>query len=69
MFIRNLAAWDRIARAILGFGIVSLAFWGPRSEWAWLGLILPATAALGHCPIYVMLGLSTCSRDRTKSAR
>jgi hypothetical protein len=69
MFIRNLANWDRVARVILGFGVVSLAFWGPRTDWAWLGLILPVTAALGHCPIYVMLGLSTCKRDSAKPGR
>lgn len=69
MFIRNIANWDRIARVVLGFAVVSLVFWGPRSEWAWLGLILPITAAMGHCPIYVMLGLSTCSRDGAGSSR
>lgn len=66
MFLRNLAAWDRIVRVILGMGIISLAFWGPRSSWAWLGLILPVTAALGHCPIYVMLGIRTCPSDNSK---
>jgi hypothetical protein len=69
MFSRNLAAWDRLARVILGMGIVSLAFWGPRSQWAWLGLILPVTAAIGHCPLYVMLGIRTCHSDATRRVR
>lgn len=66
MFFRNLAAWDRLVRVILGMGIVSLAFWGPHSTWAWFGLILPITAALGHCPIYVMLGIRTCRPEDSK---
>lgn len=60
MFSKNLAAWDRWARLVLGGGILSLAFWGPNTPWAWLGLILIGTAFLGHCPIYTMLGIRTC---------
>lgn len=68
MFSRNLAAWDRILRVVIGFAIVSLAFWGPRSTWALLGLVLPVTAALGHCPLYVMLGIRTCPPRDTQKA-
>lgn len=60
MFGKNLAAWDRWARLVLGGLLLSAAFWGPRTAWGWLGLVLIATAFLGHCPIYVMLGIRTC---------
>ena len=69
MFLRNLANWDRTIRAVVGVGIWSLAFWGPRTQWGWLGVILVITAVLGHCPMYVMLGIRTCSRDSGKPAR
>ncbi len=59
MFGKNLAAWDRWARLILGGGLLSLAFWGPSTPWGWLGLILIGTAFIGHCPIYTMLGIRT----------
>lgn len=69
MFFKNLASWDRIARIVLGLAVVSLAFWGPRTPWAYLGIIFPITAALGHCPIYRLLGIRTCPRDESKKVR
>jgi hypothetical protein len=60
MFGKNLAAWDRWARLVLGAGILSLAFWGPHTPWGSLGAVLIGTAFLGHCPIYAMLGIRTC---------
>ncbi len=51
---------DRLMRVLLGLGIVSAAFWGPQSSWAYLGLIPIATGLVGFCPLYVVLGLNTC---------
>ena len=59
MFGKNLAAWDRWARLIIGGVLLSLAFWGPRTPWGWAGAVLIGTALIGHCPIYVMLGIRT----------
>jgi hypothetical protein len=64
MFGKNLASWDRWARLILGAALLSLVFWGPHTPWGWAGLVLMGTALLGHCPIYVMLGIRTCKPDR-----
>jgi hypothetical protein len=63
MFGKNLAAWDRWARLIIGIGLLILTFWGPRTPWGLFGLVLIGTAFLGHCPIYVMLGIRTCRPD------
>ena len=63
MFGKNLASWDRWARLILGGAVLSLAFYGPHSAWGWLGLVLIGTAFVGHCPIYLMLGIRTCKPD------
>lgn len=60
MFGKNLASWDRLARLILGAGLLSLVFFGPHTAWGWLGLVLIGTAFVGHCPIYLMLGIRTC---------
>lgn len=60
MFSKNVAVWDRVARLILGAVLLSLVFWGPKTAWGWLGLVLIGTAFLGHCPIYTMLGIRTC---------
>lgn len=51
---------ERVLRVILGLGVLSLAFLGPRSPWGYLGLIPLATGLLGSCPLYTALGFSTC---------
>lgn len=59
---RNVGPGDRLARLILGIGILSLAFVGPRTPWGYLGLIPILTAALGTCPAYSLLGINTCPK-------
>lgn len=57
---KNLGTWDRWMRLIVGLFVFSLLFWGPHTAWGWLGLVLILTAAIGHCPLYTMLGVKTC---------
>ncbi len=57
---RNIGTIDRAARTILGLGLISLVFLGPQTNWGWLGLIPLATAAIGWCPPYHLIGISTC---------
>jgi hypothetical protein len=51
---------DRAVRVILGLGILSLAFTGPQSPLGYLGLVPLATGLIGFCPLYKVLGISTC---------
>ncbi len=51
---------ERVLRVVLGLGILSLAFLGPKTPWAYLGIIPIVTGFLGSCPVYTLLGLSTC---------
>ncbi len=68
VFPRNEHTVERVIRVVAGLGIVSLAFVGPQTPWAWLGLIPIATGALGSCPLYTLFGFSTCSmKDKTGS--
>ncbi len=57
---KNIGQTERIIRVIVGLAITSLAFWGPKSPWALLGLIPVFTGLLGWCPPYAILGISTC---------
>jgi hypothetical protein len=59
---QNVGSADRTVRIVLGLAIVSLAFWGPKSPWAYLGLILVITGLIGYCGLYTLLGMSTCKR-------
>ncbi len=57
---KNIGNVERIIRIIAGVAILSLAFAGPQSPWAYLGIIPLATGLVGWCPLYTLLGFSTC---------
>lgn len=56
----NEGAMDRILRVLIGAGILSLAFVGPQTPWAYLGAIPLLTGLIGFCPAYAILGINTC---------
>lgn len=61
----NVGTIDRIVRIIVGLALVAFAlgFIAPGAPYAWIGWIgvVPfATALAGNCPLYSVLGLSTC---------
>ncbi len=60
MFKNNVGSIDRAVRVAIGLGLLAIVFVGPKTPFGWLGLIPLATAALGTCPLYSILGLSTC---------
>jgi hypothetical protein len=66
---RNVGGVDRAVRIVAGLGLLSLVFVGPQSLWGLLGLIPLATAAVGWCPLYTMLGFSTCRRVAAHNGR
>ncbi|MEO6098148.1 MAG: DUF2892 domain-containing protein [Fibrobacteria bacterium] len=67
--MKNVGMVDRLVRLVVGLGVLSLVFWGPKTPWAWLGLIPLATAALATCPLYSVLGMRTCARETIKHSR
>ena len=61
----NVGGFDRIARIVLGLVLIGLTLGGVIGAWGWVGLVPLATAALGYCPLYSMLGFSTCPMKKT----
>lgn len=57
---RNMGKTDRGLRAALGVVLIGLAVAGPQSPLGWIGIIPLATAAVGWCPLYTLLGIRTC---------
>ena len=61
----NVGTIDRIVRVIVGLALIAFAFgfvW-PGTGWnwvGWIGVIPLATGAVGSCPLYSALGMSTC---------
>lgn len=62
---RNEGTLDRVLRVILGLVLLSLVFIGPQTLWGLIGIVPLATGLLGTCPIYSVLGISTCPVKRT----
>lgn len=56
----NIGSLDRIARALLGIVLIALTLTGTIGLWGWIGIVPLATAALGWCLPYQLLGISTC---------
>jgi len=61
-FPRNEHNVERVVRVVLGLAILSLVFLGPQTMWGILGIVPLATGLLGTCPLYTLLGISTCPR-------
>ncbi len=57
---RNIGSAERVVRIILGLAVLSLAFFGPKSAWAYLGIIPLTTGLIGWCPPYALFGITTC---------
>ena len=61
----NVGTIDRIVRVIVGLALIAFAlgFVWPGTGWnwvGWIGVIPLATGAVGSCPLYSALGMSTC---------
>ncbi len=57
---KNIGNIERIVRIAAGLAILSLAFVGPQSPWAYLGVVPLLTGFVGWCPPYALFGISTC---------
>lgn len=56
----NVGGVDKILRIVVGLILISLVFVGPQTPWGWIGVIPVATALINWCPLYSLLGISTC---------
>jgi len=51
---------ERVARVVLGVALVGMAAMGTIGAWGYIGVVPLLTGALGTCPLYTLLGVSTC---------
>ena len=62
-FARNEHDVDRVVRIVLGLGVLSIVFVGPQTMWGLIGAVPLATGLAGTCPLYSVIGFSTCPRE------
>ncbi len=59
----NVGKVDKVLRIVVGLVLIALGIFF-NSWWGAIGVIPLATAALGWCPLYLPLGLSSCSTEK-----
>ena len=57
---RNEGSMDRALRAIVGIALLAATALGAIGPWGWIGIVPLATAVIGWCPMYSVLGIDTC---------
>ncbi len=63
MLKENIGTIDRVLRVVLGLALLAGYYFNPNGAYSWLyllGVIPLVTGLVKTCPIYLMLGLSTC---------
>ncbi len=61
----NVGRIDRILRIVAGLVLIALTLGGQIGAWGWIGLVALLTGAFSVCPLYSILGLSTCPMKST----
>jgi len=56
----NVGTIDRVLRIVAGVALMGLAATGTIGVWGWIGVVPLATGLFKFCPVYALLGLSTC---------
>lgn len=60
----NEGSFDRGLRILVGLGLLSLVFLGPKTMWGLVGFVPLITGIAGFCPLYKLLGIDTCPVER-----
>lgn len=64
----NESHFDRIMRIVSGLALIVASVTGFIGMWGWLGLAPLLSGIVGFCPVYQILGLSSCPIPNTDSA-
>ncbi|MBS1160818.1 MAG: DUF2892 domain-containing protein [Azonexus sp.] len=56
----NVGGIDKILRIVVGAGLIGATVAGVLPVWGYIGIVPLATGLMGWCPLYPLLGLSTC---------
>lgn len=65
----NVGTVDRALRVLVGLALLSMLILleGQARWWGLLGIVPLLTAFLGFCPLYALIGVSTCPRSPAHS--
>lgn len=55
----NVGGVDKVLRIVVGVALIAWAATG-GPVWAWVGVVPLLTGLFNFCPLYALLGMSTC---------
>lgn len=58
----NVGGIDKILRIVVGVVLIGLGIAGIGAPWTFVGIVPLATGLFGWCPLYTLLGISTCKK-------
>jgi hypothetical protein len=61
----NVGGIDRVLRIVLGVALIALTLADTIGAWGWIGVLPLATGLIKVCPLYSLLGMSTCGTQGT----
>jgi hypothetical protein len=64
---RNEHPAERIVRIAAGAVLIGAAAMGALPAWGYIGAVPLLTGLIGSCPLYTLLGFSTCPLRQTQS--
>ena len=56
---------DRAVRVFAGLVLIALSIADIIGPWGYIGVVPLLTGAVGMCPLYSLLGISSCPAPRT----
>ena len=59
---RNVGNAEKTIRIAVGLILIVLSLLGTIGWWGYLGIIPLLAGVVGNCPLYTLLGISTCKR-------
>ena len=62
----NVGGIDRILRVVVGLVLIALAATGTVGLWGWIGVVPLLTGLIRWCPIYPLLGISSCPLKKSR---
>jgi len=58
----NVGGVDKILRIVAGLMLIGLGVAGIGAPWTFIGVVPLATGLFGWCPLYPILGVSSCKK-------
>jgi len=61
----NVGGIDKILRIAVGIALIVMAYMNVIGVWGYIGVVPLLTGLIGWCPVYPLLGISSCPMKKS----